>query len=163
MKYLTIVVISIIAIAVIGGLWTVGSPAKERLRRFDAARVSHLQTIQSEVLNYWQAKGSIPEDLSVLKDDIRGLTIPKDPATQVPYEYFKKGDLNFELCAKFALMSVDDDKFNSFTKEPDYDQSWAFGKLNDNWKHTSGRACFERTIDKDLYKTQKEPMTGLGT
>ncbi len=148
MKYITYGVITVVAIAVLAGFFVIGSPGDERSRRFDEQRVSDLSLIQNQLLNYWQAKGNLPESLGALQDTISGFSIPNDPdpgATSA-YQYSVRGPDTFLLCAVFSTSNV-----NEVGIKPhpiDY-RSWG-----DNWKHDIGKTCFERTIDKDLYKRQ---------
>ena len=140
MKIFPAIVIGVVAVAVITGFFIVGSPVTERVRRFDERRVSDLQTIQWEVINYWQKKNQLPVALSDLRDDIRGFVPPQDPETALPYEYAVNGanSLNvvnsFSLCSTFVMAGGTTAQIQ-----------------NDNWAHGAGRTCFTRTIDKDLY------------
>ncbi|MEK7124613.1 MAG: DUF5671 domain-containing protein [Patescibacteria group bacterium] len=131
---------------VIGAFFIVGSPAKARLAQLDQQRVNDLQSIQYQVVNYWQRKGQLPENLAVLGDPISGYIVPNDPATSQPYEYNVKSaeNLTFELCAVFSL-SLHGNGDGRPKPVPAYDG------FNQNWNHSQGRTCFERTIDKQLY------------
>ena len=138
MKALQIITVVGVAVAVIAGFFIIGSPMQARLQLFDAQRVNDLQRIQSEIVNYWQMKGRLPETLNALRDDIRGFVPPADPETKAPYEYMVKGPMSFSLCATFVVPSVMKD-----AGPVTYDMGQFY--------HGSGRQCFERTIDKDLY------------
>lgn len=143
---------AVIAIAVISGFVLAGSPFKQRIKRFDNERVSHLQTIQWNIVAYWQQKGRIPDNLDELSDPIAGFNQPRDPVTQQLYEYEKIGDTQFKLCATFQSESDDFARAKqdrTFTPEqPEYAP---YGQLNGNWQHGKGKICFERTIDPDRY------------
>lgn len=137
----------VVLAAVIGGFFVVGSPAKQRALNFDSRRVSDLQMIQSQAVNYWQQKGTLAPGLLGLTDNISGFVAPKDPQTGADYEYRVTSNLSFELCANFAL--------------PSTSESSPYGKpvpvpvgdpFSQNWSHSAGRACFARTIDPELYK-----------
>jgi hypothetical protein len=144
-------VIVLVSIAVLGGFFVVGSPQEERLRRFDERRVNDLQSIQWQIINYWQAKAELPESLDVLRDDIKGYVSPIDPATGDSYEYNVLDGLSFELCAMFDIANYDPSGFTETlsVKEP-------FGILPmESWDHDAGRYCFERTIDPDLYQVRE--------
>lgn len=140
-------VMVVVAVGVVAAFFFVGSPKQERLRQFDQRRVSDLQTIQWQVVNYWQQKGNLPVTLSVLEDDISGFRVPRDPEVGVVYAYTVKGGMTFELCADFSLPSS-----NSDIKAVPYMPVSEFGE---NWTHDTGHVCFERTIDPDLYPSQK--------
>ena len=127
---------TIILIMVIGAFFIVGSPMQARLLQFDQQRVSDLQGIQSQIVNYWQRKGQMPASLSDLEDSISGYVVPADPQTDQSYEYYLKDStaLKFELCAVFNLSS----KVQSTAKYP-YPAS---GEYSQNWDHGQGRGCF---------------------
>ncbi len=71
--------------------------------------------------------------------------MPVDPHTGAQYEYALGDGLSFTLCATFEASSVGDQR-----------DTMAYGgpygvKYYGSWKHDTGRACFTRTIDPDLY------------
>lgn len=148
------VIITVVAAAVLWGLWVIGSPEKARMRRFDDLRVQHLQQLQSELVSFWQDKERLPDELSEIKDDLRGVAIPVDPETGTAYEYEKKGSEQFTLCATFSLSS---EERRLHDKELSYPYYGAYGPYirEQNWEHEAGRSCFERTIDKDRYLKDK--------
>jgi len=149
MKYFIYAIIGIVIFTVIAGFFIVGSPANERARKFDEQRINDLQTIQWQILNYWQTKNKLPQDLANLQDDISGFSIPRDSDSNATssYLYSVKGVETFSLCAVFSTSNMDDPNFEG--PSPIGYRSWG-----DNWKHNVGQTCFERTIDKDLYKKQ---------
>ncbi|TSC82583.1 MAG: hypothetical protein G01um101420_250 [Parcubacteria group bacterium Gr01-1014_20] len=160
MKYFIYAVITIVGIAVIAGFFIVGSPGLQRLRRLDETRISDLQSIQSEVIFYWQSKEKLPAKLEDLTDQVRGYKAPSDPETNLSYEYEIKGEKTFALCANFSL-SLGPEGNNAAIPIPARGYSKpGFAEVNWNWEHTEGRSCFERTIDADyfpLIKDQKTP------
>lgn len=139
---------ALVAIVVIAGFFIIGSPAKERIRRFDEERINNLQSIQFAIVNYWTNKRILPENLSVLEDPISGYKIPTDPQTNESYEYNIKGSESFELCAVFGLPG---DSQNSGLESP----RPTGGDYSQNWDHSAGRVCFERIIDPQLYPLPK--------
>lgn len=151
MKYYIWSIIAIVTIVTIGGFLVVGSPQTERLRRFDDTRVSNLQFIQSELVNYWMNKSKLPAQLSDLQDSIRGLYLPKDPATNTDYEYQVTGPLSFTLCATFALPTTGNTTAKNAPAAP-MPAGLYYDGIDQNWQHAAGRVCFDRTIDKDFYK-----------
>lgn len=161
MRYFIYTVIAIVIATVIAGFFIVGSPKEERLRRFDEQRIGHLQFLQSEILNYWMNKEKLPANLSALEDDIRGVRAPVDPETGASYEYKASGSETFSLCADFALPSLGMAQTAEKPMMPRvspvdsyYGSVYPAGGVT-NWEHKSGHACFERTIDKELYKPVK--------
>ena len=149
LKVFVYIVIAIVALAIVAGFFVVGSPKEERLRRFDDQRVSNLQYIQSEVLNYWINKRTLPADLSLVRDDLRGVMIPNDPETGSEYTYVVKGPLTFSLCATFNLPNEGAPGIpKTAPRAPEY----YGGGLGENWQHGAGSTCFDRTIDEDFYR-----------
>jgi len=122
----------------------VGSPNSARLIQFDQQKVSDLQNIQSQVVNYWQRKETMPNSLVDLNDTISGFVAPTDSQTKANYEYNLKDatNLSFELCANFNMSSQNN--------MPSAVYQVGAG-ISQVWDHTAGRVCFERTIDKQLY------------
>ena len=135
------IVLAIVA-AIVSGFFVAGSPQTERLRQLDEQRVGNLQYLQSEVVYYWQRKEALPNALADLEDALRGVSIPRDPDTDAPYEYAVKGEKTFELCTTFSLPSV-----AASTAYP-------AGVPNEDWRHDAGKACFERVIDEDFFPTK---------
>jgi len=144
-KIFTRLVIAIVAVIVIVGFFIAGSPFKQRLVRFDRERVNDLQMIQGQIVNFWINKEKLPASLNDLKDNISGFVAPVDPETGNPYEYRVKGNLTFELCANFNFASKEGAINISAPAYPRYG-------IEENWNHSAGRVCFERTIDPDIYK-----------
>ncbi len=129
------------------GFVVLGSPRTQRLMRYDEARITELQTIQHQIISYWQSKESLPEDLTALKDSLSfGPSIPFEDREGNPYTYRVIAPLVFELCATF---NFDSDEKNFSLAYPRYGGEFQ----NENWDYQSGEYCFERTIDSELYKT----------
>lgn len=149
------VIITIVAATVIWGLMVIGSPEKARMRRFDDLRLQHLQQVQGELLSFWQAKSRLPNELSELKDDLRGVNVPVDPESGSAYEYVKNSDDQFSLCATFSLNS---EERRLYDKEQAYPMYGPYGPYirEQNWEHEAGRQCFDRTIDKERYQKDQE-------
>ncbi|MCR4306506.1 MAG: DUF5671 domain-containing protein, partial [Candidatus Yonathbacteria bacterium] len=134
-------------LAIVIGFLVMGSPYTQREKRFDAERVAHLQSIQYQVVYYWQSKEKLPVTLDDLKDPISGFVLPMDPATNAPYEYTPKGELSFQLCATFSKETPTGAGLQA--SEP---MAYPYkSALDENWQHGMGRVCFDRTIDPELY------------
>lgn len=138
MKSIPSIVISVVVVAVVAGFFIIGSPLEQRTRRFDERRINDLQTIQWELIWYWQKKNELPTSLAMLRDDIRGFSAPQDPETMMEYEYVVTGANSFSICAVFSL---EDASMNDNAMLPP----------GNNWAHGTGRTCFKRTIDRDLH------------
>lgn len=161
-KLLTWIVSIVVAAALVGGFFIVGSPATQRARRFDDQRINDLQSIQYQVLNYWQKKGVIPDSLDQLKDEFSGYMPPHDPETNKSYEYELVGQsaLRFKLCADFKTNGVSYGSGNAYPLAV-RDASYPHGGQTDNWTHDAGRVCFERSIDKDIYGLPEQKGTTI--
>lgn len=141
-----------------------GTPKMQRLWRLDDRRVTDLQSIQWQVINYWQQKQVLPESLADLNDPISSYMLPIDPETDQgkSYEYIQKDDLTFELCATFLLpMPKGWQEYSGRGSYPmpamDVATSYPYpGGVNNSWDHGSGRTCFSRTIDPKLYPPYPE-------
>ncbi|MCX6784993.1 MAG: DUF5671 domain-containing protein [Candidatus Komeilibacteria bacterium] len=142
----TLMAVMVIASVVIG-IFLIGTPVDQRNRRFDDTRVQALQNLQSQILNYWMQKQSLPEKLNQLEDSISGFVVPTDPDTKNGYEYKIITPLSFELCATFKTSGQD---FPPTIKVESMTQP--YGSLQQNWDHQAQLTCFTRTIDPELYK-----------
>lgn len=138
--------------SIILGFAVIGSPIAQREYRYDIQKTTDLQNIQWQIINYWQAKESLPANLDTLNDPIKGGYLPKDPQTGENYEYNKKSALTFELCAVFNRESrlVRADGYYG-GGVPMMERSVYMGPEAENWTHEAGRQCFTRTIDPELY------------
>ena len=141
-KYFAWITSILVLAVVVGAFIVVGSPSSARLFQYDQQKISDLQTIQGQIVNYYQGKGHLPAKLSDLTDTISGYEAPFDPQSKVSYEYNIKdsANLSFELCAKFNKQITAGNAYPVMSGVGGY-----------NWDHPSGRTCFERTIDKQLY------------
>jgi hypothetical protein len=135
----------LIVVTVLAGFMIVGTPAEARKMRLDNQRVSDLQSIQWQVVNYWQLKQALPVSIVELEDPISGYLNPRDPETGELYVYRPTGPLSFELCATFAASG---------------DADWgkgepmpirAYGSIEGSWAHGAGEQCFTRAIDPERY------------
>lgn len=145
MKFFARGATAIVFALIVAGFFFAGSPQAERLRRFDDRRVSDLQQIQFQIVEFWRAKKRLPDSLNDLRDEISGFIPQKDPETGESYEYRKKSDLSFELCANFKA-SGEREKMGM--PRPVLPEGWGAGET---WRHEAGYQCFSRTIDPELY------------
>lgn len=153
MRLMVVGSVVVIIASIIGGFYFVGTPKTARLQKFDSERVSELQTLQSQLVTYWNQKGALPDELSALVDPLSGFELPLDPDTNQSYEYKKTGELTFELCAMFARETP---KWEKSQQRPPYMMYDAYGnQTSDNWDHGVGEKCYARTIDPERHKTPK--------
>jgi hypothetical protein len=116
--------IAAVVAAVAAGLWVIGSPGEQRLRRLDERRASDLVQLSQAVIWHHNERRALPASAAELVDGRRLSRLPLDPATDEPYEYRVTGERKFELCAAFARASRAED-------------------ANDFWYHEAGRRCYE--------------------
>lgn len=151
-----------------------GSPLKQRDLRLDERRVQDLQNIQYQIINFWQQKERLPEKLQDLSNPLSGYSLPVEPEFEKGkvYEYNVKDakTLTFELCADFAQpMPKGWQEYNygkggimPMMEGRDVAVSYPYpgpgGGVNESWDHQTGRTCFERTIDKDIYPPFEKPV-----
>jgi len=156
---------------IIWSFFVIGSPFKQRQLQLDDRRIQDLQSIQWQIINYWQQKEKLPASINDLKDPLSGYSLPVDPEFEKgkSYEYslIDKNKLTFELCADFSLpmpkgwqeyqnynggiiapMAAGDVAVSNVATNAVYPYP---SGTNDSWDHQTGRTCFERTIDKDIY------------
>jgi hypothetical protein len=162
-----IVAILIVVASLVTGFIVMGSPGKQRNLRLDEQKVNDLQSIQWQVISYWQQKATLPTQLSELNNDISGYYAPVDPETKQPYEYriISPGtNASFELCADFNLESVKNPRYGYDDQSIPVDIGGGIGNSakigleyqQNNWQHGEGRTCFARTIDPELYPPYKD-------
>ena len=88
-----------------------------------------------------------------LIDPISGYILPTDPQTGEQYSYEVTGASSFKLCGFFNTDS-------RYADAPPIVKPAAYidGVETDNWLHTVGAVCFDRTIDPERYPTFEKPM-----
>lgn len=154
------VIVCIIVASVVFGFVVIGSPFEQREIRFDEKRINDLSVIQSQVIYYWQMKGTLPNYLSQLEDSISGFLVPSDPENGGSYEYalpaIKPGqNPTFQLCAVFKKSDFNIDKSEIAPKLMAPRGAYY---INESWQHDKGRYCFDRTIDPELYPPTKNKI-----
>jgi hypothetical protein len=145
-KYFAWATGALVAIAIVASFFVIGSPTTARLTQFDNQKISDLSRIQDEIVNYSKAKEKLPITLNDLNDSISGFNVPVDPQSKANYEYkiLDVSNLSFSLCTTFNKQS--NSKNEQMTKPIYYDNLYT-----QNWNHSAGYFCFERTIDRELY------------
>lgn len=145
--------------AIIAGFFIVGTPSEARDVRLDIQRVSDLQSIQSQVVNFYQQKQELPVSLSELADPLSYFSLPVDPTTGADYTYRKTDELSFELCATFAREGKDMTGRGGFGSDiaVSYPYPGPDGTM-ENWQHGVGEKCFVRTIDPERYPPFEKPV-----
>lgn len=133
--------------SIVWGFMVLGSPRTQRLYKYDDAKISELQNINSAIQNYYLVNNVLPknfDDLASLNYGISGL----DSQTQKPYEYVVKTKNTYELCAEFNKASPDATEPNVYARPLGYT----------SWSHPVGKYCFPQTINPNMYPSVKIPM-----
>jgi hypothetical protein len=118
-----VVSIAVVAAAVAAGLWSIGSPGEQRLRRLDERRVADLSRLSQAAYWHRNQRRMLPATAAELVDGRRLSRLPQDPATHEQYEYRATAERQFELCAIF-------------------DRASRPGDAQDFWYHEAGRHCY---------------------
>jgi len=134
MKYFFLACFLFVISAIGVGLYFSGSPKLARAERLDEKRVTDLGSVQNEILNFYSnSNNTLPESLQA---------VPRvenfvDPETNLPYEYQRKGELEFTLCATFS------------TEEKRVGSMWYDERMGGpmDWNHKVGRNCFDRKVN----------------
>ena len=159
-KIFTATVVVIVAVAVVAGFFVIGSPKAERLRQLDLRRVQDLQQIQSQIVyNFWPNKQRLPASLQELADPISGFVVPRDPESGEGYGYEVKGPEIFVLCATFAQGSSGEGVEPGALSKPvpaGGETTFYRYEAPQYWEHGAGQVCFDRPIDKEIYKFRKD-------
>jgi len=162
--------VAVIAL-VVWSFSVIGSPKEQRAWRFDERRMQDLQTIQWQVINFWQQKETLPVALTDLSNPISGFSLPVDPefANGNVYEYKKTADKTFELCATFSAPMPEGwqeygrggvyPMMGGVAEDSVSSMPYPSGQ-NDSWDHEAGRTCFSRTIDPDIYPPYEKQVKG---
>lgn len=166
----------LVVATILSGFLIIGTPGQVRLYRFDDQKVNDMQSIQSEIVTYWQSDGALPAKLSDLNDSLGGFTVPTDAQTGQSYEYMivavqanvgtSTGKLrltsqptSFELCATFNAQTQSNSPTVSYASVAPTPAGGVGQDLSsDSWFHNSGRTCFFRTIDPKRYPPTTKPV-----
>jgi hypothetical protein len=137
----------VVAIAVVIGLITAGSPMAERMRRADQQRVSDLQSISYAIDAYWAQNAALPATLEDLarSPDVYIQSV-RDPETANPYGYAPADQGAYQLCATFQTDS------DSGPDRPMPLQPANF------WTHGVGERCFPLEARNDGVMMTQAPI-----
>lgn len=127
----------VVAAAVAGGVWVMGSPVEQRLLRMDERRVQDLRHIATAVDMFSERHRRLPEGLDDLSK-MPGIHVTvTDPETAEPYAYEITGDTTYRLCARFARETPGGDRTAEMSMR------WP-----SRWGHGQGRSCFDLTAKR---------------
>ena len=137
-------VITMVAAAVVGGLYLAGSPRSVRSQNFDNQRLSDLQQISNAVDAYFDATNAVPTNLHDVTSGGKmqyAVNSFNDPETKTPYDYRLTGGSTYELCAMFALPTQKDSANGPQTAPMRVPEPYGATPIVD-WAHGAGRHCF---------------------
>lgn len=143
---------AMVALVVLGSVGMafsyIGSPKTQRLMRYDAQKVSDLQSIQWQITDFYQQKERLPLSLEELKDPLRGSVVPEDPqATDGwAYQYRPVTPLSFMLCATFNFEQKKDPHIATQPLDGMY-----VDPAMEYWQHQAGETCFVREVDPEKF------------
>jgi len=122
-------------VVLVAGLFAVGSPREERLRKLDETRVNDLIQIQSEIEGFYRDHGRLPGALGIVADlPNSGVTRTADPVTREPYGYRIVDSTTYELSADFAAADSVGRAVTEYPREPKF------------WRHPAGHRVYRITI-----------------
>lgn len=144
--------IAIVVCSLVIGFVVMGSPSSQRMKHYDDQRVSDIQNINYQIINYWQLKRALPAVVSDVENKAIGNIVPVDPESGALYSYEKVSALSYKLCATFSLSNVGT---TGMTRNAAVPQVVPASKMKpaeqENWEHEAGVQCYTRTIDPVLY------------
>lgn len=136
----------IILASVVWGFVVLGSPRTQQLLKYDEQKMNDLQNIQNSIQNYYSTMGVLPENLVELSaQNYYANNI--DSQTQKPYEYEKTSKTTYNLCAEFNKDSINNNGLTNVARSPATLSPYG----NVPWAHSSGRYCFNQTINPNTY------------
>ncbi|HUF66984.1 MAG TPA: hypothetical protein VMM17_13495 [Gemmatimonadaceae bacterium] len=125
------VLIAVVAIAIIAGLYVLGSPAEQRLRRMDEVRTQELIATSYALDAYWRRNQQLPASLDELLQDRDASAILAGIDVIATQGYKPRGPATYELCASF----------NRPSSEPGEVPGGPF------WSHGEGTQCFVLEVE----------------
>lgn len=133
---------SLIAIAVLAlGFMNSDTPKEVREMKLDDQQTQSLQEMQYRIEDHYRINKSLPEDTTML---YVGGTEPTAPEGRDAYTYKIVDGDTYELCATFAYPSQTTGM--SVTEPSRISPEEAIKNPYNNWDHTAGKTCFERTV-----------------
>ena len=91
-----------------------------------------------------KTKKTFPATLAAL--EVWSGSLPNDPENDEPYEYVKRSDTTFLLCATFDAEETEDlyeNYYDYAVREKTYTQLVG----GSSWLHPAGNYCFDRTVE----------------
>ncbi len=153
--------VATVIVAVVAGLFILGSPMDERARRVDDRRVADLHGIVAATDLYWTRHSRLPASLDDLTAE-PGVSISTgDPVSSEIYGYQPLDSAHYEVCASFERESAETSgdpamippivqescqichRPGSVAPNQGGEAVTAHIQLRNLWAHGSGRQCFQ--------------------
>jgi hypothetical protein len=128
--------------SIVWGFTVLGSPATQKLYKYDTAKINSLQEINNYITSFYAENGKLPENLENTGSLAYYPNII-DSQTNKPYEYIKKDALSYSLCAEFNKAS--DSRMDKLSTSSVYPYGGVSGI------HPAGRYCFEQKVNANSY------------
>ncbi len=145
-----------IVLALVTTFFIADPPWVERAKRFDRQRINDLGSMTYAVQNFYEQRGTLPQQLNELRG--QGLYVSSflDPQNGAAYEYIVKGATDYELCAVFAREGSDEEHPGVYPQKPlpldSLELTLPYAdRMAPQFLHGVGRTCFERKV----YQRQK--------
>lgn len=133
------VMVGVVVLAVmIYGFTLIDTPGAVRDQAIDEQQRNDLQDIQWRIEAHYAEVGELPAEVGEVYEVQE---VPSAPEGRAAYEYEITGEQSYNLCAEFAAAS-DEAYPKPYLRTPDRIGDYQ----NQNWEHTAGRWCFERTV-----------------
>lgn len=145
-----IISLVIIIASIVWGFSVLGSPATQRMYKYDEQKVSDLQNINNFITNFYQIQQALPSSIAESQTILNSnySTIPTDPQTQKSYEYEKTSNTKYNLCAEFNKASNNKNGITVPIYSYPYDGA-------STWTHPAGHFCFNQIINPNMYPNEK--------
>lgn len=150
--------VGVIIAASIAGIVITGGPGEARREREDLARQQALSETALALACYQQAFGEIPEDLTIVENELVHVTsearqqdacsqagIRKDPVSDEHFRLERQDGSVTRICADFATGNSDA-PYNSYRYAP----ARAVILDLDKPRETAGEYCYELNLSADL-------------
>ncbi len=133
--------------SIVWGFAVLGSPRTQQLYKYDQEKIGNLQTLDSQIRNYYSVKRTLPKTFAEAMSESYYGNLLVDPQSKQPYEYEKVSETTYRLCAFFNKESSD--KYSG-SYSP-----YIYGEIS--WTHPAGRHCFERSVNLTDYPKGYSP------
>src|SRR5258708_22196120 len=149
-NYLIIAILTLIMVgALIYAFTSSGSPFDTRNRKLDDTRVTNLTNLKYSIDNYYSKNSALPEKLGDVFSDSNSSSLNsyyqkdlKDPESSNEYDYYKKDNTSYQLCASFSTASSTLNQTNS-----------SVYLTNQTFEHPKGHYCFDLKVTTPKYQT----------